>query len=85
MDGDDLLTYFLEVTDIMPGLLATVAWLIREVALFVSYIKNNAFPQPLSESDEEKHLTLMAAGDENSRNVLIEHNLRLVVHIVNTL
>ncbi|WP_200761052.1 RNA polymerase sporulation sigma factor SigK [Effusibacillus dendaii] len=66
----------------MPGLLATVAWLIREVALFVSYIKNNAFPQPLSESDEEKHLTLMAAGDENSRNVLIEHNLRLVVHIV---
>ncbi|MFC4766222.1 RNA polymerase sporulation sigma factor SigK [Effusibacillus consociatus] len=66
----------------MPGLLATIAWLFREVALFISYIKNNAFPQPLSEQDEEKYLKLMASGDENARNVLIEHNLRLVAHIV---
>ncbi|WP_018133546.1 RNA polymerase sporulation sigma factor SigK [Effusibacillus pohliae] len=66
----------------MPGILAAVAWLIREVALFISYIKNNAFPQPLSEQEEEKYLKLMASGDENARNILIEHNLRLVAHIV---
>lgn len=66
----------------MPGILAMITWLVREVALFVSYIKNNAFPQPLSEKEEEKYLKQMSAGDENARNVLIEHNLRLVAHIV---
>lgn len=66
----------------MPGILATVTWLIREVALFISYIKNNAFPQPLSEKEEDKYLKQMSVGDENARNVLIEHNLRLVAHIV---
>jgi len=66
----------------MPGFLTAVALLIKEITLFVSYIKNNAFPQPLSEEDEAKHLRLFAQGDENSRNVLVEHNLRLVAHIV---
>jgi RNA polymerase sporulation-specific sigma factor len=66
----------------MPGILAMMTWLIREVALFVSYIKNNAFPQPLSEKEEEKYLKQMSVGDEDARNVLIEHNLRLVAHIV---
>lgn len=50
--------------------------------LFVSYIKNNAFPQPLSEEEEEKNLKLMTTGDQKARNTLIEHNLRLVAHIV---
>ena len=30
----------------------------------------------------KKYLELMAQGDENARNMLIEHNLRLVAHIV---
>jgi RNA polymerase sporulation-specific sigma factor len=51
----------------------------------VSYVKNNAFPQLLSEEEEEEHLRLMAEGNRESRNILIEHNLRLVAHIVNTL
>ena len=50
--------------------------------LLVSYVKNNAFPQPLSEEEEEYHLRRMAEGDTQSRNKLIEHNLRLVAHIV---
>jgi len=50
--------------------------------LLVSYVKNNAFPQPLSEEEEEYHLKRMAEGDTESRNKLIEHNLRLVAHIV---
>ncbi|MFD2169223.1 RNA polymerase sporulation sigma factor SigK [Tumebacillus lipolyticus] len=66
----------------MPGFLTAVALLLREITLFVSYIKNNAFPQPLSEEDERKNLLRMADGDENARNVLVEHNLRLVAHIV---
>ena len=66
----------------MPGFLAAVVLLLKEITLFVSYIKNNAFPQPLSEKDEIKYLRLMADGDEHARNVLVEHNLRLVAHIV---
>jgi RNA polymerase sporulation-specific sigma factor len=50
--------------------------------LLVSYVKNNAFPQPLSEAEEAKHLKLMAEGHQDSRNMLIEHNLRLVAHVV---
>ncbi|KAA9005483.1 RNA polymerase sporulation sigma factor SigK [Paenibacillus spiritus] len=66
----------------MPGLLSTIALLIRELTLLVSYVRNNAFPQPLSEQDEAKYLGMMAEGDAKARNLLIEHNLRLVAHIV---
>lgn len=66
----------------MPGFLAAVVLLLKEITLFVSYIKNNAFPQPLSEEEESKYLRLMSEGDEHARNVLVEHNLRLVAHIV---
>ncbi|MDI3328018.1 MAG: RNA polymerase sporulation sigma factor SigK [Alicyclobacillaceae bacterium] len=63
-------------------MMALLALMVRELALFVSYIKNHAFPQPLSEEEEEHYLKQMAEGDERARNVLIEHNLRLVAHIV---
>ncbi len=66
----------------MPGFFAALALFVKELMLLVSYVKNNAFPQPLTEKEEELHLRLMAEGDANSRNVLIEHNLRLVAHIV---
>ncbi|SDN52172.1 RNA polymerase, sigma 27/28 subunit, RpsK/SigK [Paenibacillus sp. yr247] len=66
----------------MPGLFSAIALLIKQLTLLVSYVKNNAFPQPLTEEEEEKHLRLMAEGNEYSRNMLIEHNLRLVAHIV---
>src|SRR5699024_1167535 len=42
----------------------------------------NTFPQPLSPSDEKKYLQLKENGDREARNKLIEHNLRLVAHIV---
>jgi len=66
----------------LPGLFATIALFIKQLTLLVSYVKNNAFPQPLTEEDEAKHLRLMAEGNQDSRNTLIEHNLRLVAHIV---
>ncbi|WP_106768407.1 RNA polymerase sporulation sigma factor SigK [Paenibacillus faecalis] len=66
----------------MPGLFTAIALFIKELSLLVSYVKNNAFPQPLTEEEEARHLLLMSEGDPNSRNKLIEHNLRLVAHIV---
>lgn len=41
-----------------------------------------SFPKPLSAEEEEKYLLLWEQGDLEARNVLIEHNLRLVAHIV---
>lgn len=66
----------------MPGLLTAISLFIKELVLFISYIKNNAFPQPLSEAEEIKCLKQMEEGDSYARNMLIEHNLRLVAHIV---
>ncbi len=66
----------------MPGLFAAIAMLVRDLVFFVSYIKNNAFPQPLTEKEEDKYLKRMIEGDKYARNMLIEHNLRLVAHIV---
>ncbi|WP_124727935.1 RNA polymerase sporulation sigma factor SigK [Staphylospora marina] len=66
----------------MPGLVTALFMLLKEMLIFVSYVKNNAFPHPLSEEEEEKCLQLMKQGDREARNRLIEHNLRLVAHIV---
>jgi len=62
--------------------LAMLTFLIKETLFFVSYVKNNTFPQPLSPEDELKYIQLMEEGDNDARNKLIEHNLRLVAHIV---
>ncbi len=66
----------------MSSIITTLGYFLKELVFLVSYVKNNAFPQPLSAAEERKHLKLMAEGDEHSRNLLIEHNLRLVAHIV---
>ena len=41
-----------------------------------------SFPKPLSAHEERSCLELAAAGDQAARGKLIEHNLRLVAHIV---
>lgn len=41
-----------------------------------------AFPKPLSKKDEEAYFQRMAQGDTAARSKLIEHNLRLVAHII---
>ncbi|MCP8967205.1 RNA polymerase sporulation sigma factor SigK [Ectobacillus ponti] len=64
------------------SILAAIGYMIKEFLLFVSYVKNNAFPQPLPPEDEQRYLQLMEEGDAHARNMLIEHNLRLVAHIV---
>ncbi|MBD1222877.1 RNA polymerase sporulation sigma factor SigK [Virgibacillus halodenitrificans] len=66
----------------MSGILTVLGLLIKEALFFVSYVKNHAFPQPLSKEEEAKYIRLMEEGNEEARNKLIEHNLRLVAHIV---
>ena len=54
----------------------------KNLFFFTASYSNNLFPDPLSSDEEEKYLILMKEGDDEARNVLIEHNLRLVAHIV---
>ena len=41
-----------------------------------------SFPRPLSKEEEAECLALVAQGDLDARNKLVEHNLRLVAHII---
>lgn len=67
----------------MAFLVSILISLLRGIFLLVSYIKNGkVFPEPLSPEKEEKYLLKMKEGDKTARNILIEHNLRLVAHIV---
>ena len=46
------------------------------------YISNDKlYPEPLSKTEEEYYLRRYFEGDKEARNILVEHNLRLVVHI----
>lgn len=62
---------------------ALFTWLQGFFYFFILHIcKSNSFPKPLSESKEQEYLALCKAGDSSARNKLIEHNLRLVAHII---
>lgn len=54
-----------------------------QTAVFVvGYISNNnLFPEPLTAEEEKIYLEKLAEGDEESKNILIERNLRLVAHV----
>ncbi len=56
--------------------------ILADLKLFTASYSNNIFPDPLSKEDEEKYINEMLEGNIDSRNKLIEHNLRLVAHIV---
>ena len=54
----------------------------KNLFCFTGSYSNESFPEPLSSSDEEKYIKLKMNGDSNARNKLVEHNLRLVAHII---
>ena len=56
--------------------------LLQNMLFFTGSYSNNVFPEPLSKEEEEKCLVGLKNHDEKCRNELIEHNLRLVAHIV---
>lgn len=41
----------------------------------------NHFPKPLTAKEEAEYIERWQQGDEEARNALIEHNLRLVAHV----
>ncbi len=41
-----------------------------------------SFPKPLSAEEEQQYLELCRRGDVRARNILVEHNLRLVAHVI---
>lgn len=43
---------------------------------------SGSFPKPLSAAEERDALERMTNGDSSARDLLVEHNLRLVVHII---
>ena len=55
---------------------------IKDLFLFTASYSNSVFLDPLSSEEEELLIKKMNLGDVESRNKLIEHNLRLVAHIV---
>ncbi|MGL4819551.1 MAG: RNA polymerase sporulation sigma factor SigK [Bacilli bacterium] len=66
----------------MSTLLLSFFVLLKKIVTFVSYVRNNAFPQPLPPEEEHYYIERMFNGDQEAKNKLIEHNLRLVAHIV---
>ena len=72
--------YILLGSDIL--FLTVLTTLIKSMFCFTGSYSNNVFPDPLSKEEEEEYIKKYLNGDKEARNKLIEHNLRLVVHIV---
>ena len=56
--------------------------LIINNSFFFGSYSNEVFPEPLSSEKEDEYIKRMKDGDMDARSKLIEHNLRLVAHIV---
>lgn len=65
-------------------MLSTVVLLLKSSLLFSLHLAGNSgsFPRPLSASEEREYLERCAEGDIDARNTLVEHNMRLVAHII---
>ena len=64
-------------------MLEILGFLGQYVCFFILHLcGGGAFPKPLSEKKEREYLQKMAQGDADAKNKLIEHNLRLVAHII---
>ncbi len=60
-----------------------IAMLGQYVCFFILHVcGGGSFPKPLSEKQEREYLRKMHEGDIGARNKLVEHNLRLVAHII---
>ena len=56
---------------------------LQKILFFSSYIKNSSsFPKPLTPEEEKDYLEKFEKGDEKAKEILIQHNLRLVAHVV---
>ncbi len=57
--------------------------LLSNLLFFILHVTDaDSFPKPLSKKEEEQALRELSEGSEEARKKLIEHNLRLVAHII---
>jgi len=65
-------------------MLSAAVWLMLSSLLYSLRISDSpgSFPKPLSAEEERHYLSLVAQGDLEARNILVERNLRLVAHIM---
>ncbi|MDD3334013.1 MAG: RNA polymerase sporulation sigma factor SigK [Eubacteriales bacterium] len=61
---------------------AFLFWILKDCLFLLGYISGRqSFKKPLSPPEEKAALLRMREGDEEARQMLIEHNMRLIVHI----
>lgn len=64
-------------------MLSFLSYISQYIFLFILHLAHSqSFPKPLKKAEELHYLELCAQGDINARNILVEHNLRLVAHII---
>jgi len=64
----------------LPSFLGTLLSNLYYLILHVSH--PGSFPPRLSAEEERRYLERLREGDREARNKLVEHNLRLVAHII---
>ena len=58
-------------------------FIFSKIIFFCGSITGDCFPKPLSRDEEKKYLKQFKEnGDQNAKEMLIKHNLRLVAHVV---
>lgn len=63
--------------------LELLSMIANNMLYFMLHIEGTgSFPKPLRAKEEHEALERFAAGDTAARDLLIEHNLRLVAHII---
>lgn len=63
-------------------LFSILNFITSNLTFFTGSYSNNIFPDPLTKEEEDIYIEKMLNGNKEARNKLIEHNLRLVAHIV---
>ena len=60
-----------------------ILFILGKITFFTGSVFNgSSYPKPLTPSEEQECLRLMKQGDEKAREKLINHNMRLVAHVV---
>ena len=62
--------------------MSAALYLMLSGLLYALQLSPSSFPKPLSAKEEQHYLALSSQGNLEARNILIEHNLRLVAHIM---